>query len=162
MVTKYDGKVLISYNGAIPDYGADRYYVNFSGQLFEVSVSNLDSGWGDNYTPTADEIKAYFMGWKMYDTANGATTSVYNGTAGQSKGWVRRRLTDGSLLKVQERYRLLKLRSIRRINSYINSPRQRSSLSYPKVCLRLTRVIIRSRLEGDRASGECETYRSGK
>ena len=110
MVTKYDGKVLISYNGAIPDYGADRYYVNFSGQLFEVSVSNLDSGWGDNYTPTADEIKAYFMGWKMYDTANGATTSVYNGTAGQSKGWVRRRLTDGSLLKVQERYRLLKLR----------------------------------------------------
>ncbi|MEC0257652.1 hypothetical protein [Paenibacillus lautus] len=99
MVTKYDGKVLSSYNGAIPDYGADRYYVNFSGQLFEVSVSNLDSGWGDNYTPTAEEIKAYFMGWKMYDTANGATTSVYNGTAGQSKGWVRRRLSDGSFIE---------------------------------------------------------------
>ena len=28
-------------------------------------VPNTDSGWGDAYTPTADEIKAYFLGWKM-------------------------------------------------------------------------------------------------
>ncbi|MFB6473028.1 hypothetical protein ACFCW7_09280 [Paenibacillus glucanolyticus] len=50
-----------------------------------VNIPQSESGWGDNYTPTADEFKAYFMGWKMYDAAGNAS-SVYNGSGG--KAWV--------------------------------------------------------------------------
>ncbi|NMM53536.1 hypothetical protein [Paenibacillus aquistagni] len=38
-----------------------------------LSISNTDSGWGDAYTPTADEIKAYFLGWKMYQEGSRET-----------------------------------------------------------------------------------------
>lgn len=55
-----------------------------------LSVSNTDSGWGDAYQPTADEIKAYFLGWKMY-TRGGLdpnATGTYDRTDGLYKGWV--------------------------------------------------------------------------
>ncbi|MEK5089032.1 hypothetical protein MKY98_19205 [Paenibacillus sp. FSL M8-0228] len=46
------------------------------GKSIFVTVSIADSGWGDSYTPTADEIKAYFMGWRMRDqTTLGPYTS---------------------------------------------------------------------------------------
>lgn len=80
--TKYDGKVLaIDANASAPDTA----YLNSNGVNLTVTVASTDSGWGDNYTPTADEIKAYFMGWKMYD-ATGNASSVYNGAGG--KAWV--------------------------------------------------------------------------
>ncbi|OME02362.1 hypothetical protein BSK60_33435, partial [Paenibacillus odorifer] len=45
-----------------------------------------DSGWGDSYTPSADEIKAYFNGWKMYDVnTNPDGGGVYNRTDGLGK-----------------------------------------------------------------------------
>ncbi|OMD19696.1 hypothetical protein BJP48_31635 [Paenibacillus odorifer] len=53
-----------------------------------MTIANSDSGWGDSYTPTTDEIKAYFNGWRMYNGASGVATNPYNGTAGQTKGWV--------------------------------------------------------------------------
>lgn len=77
---KYDGKLLQTYDTAL---AADR--ANISPSTILISIANTDSGWGDNYTPTADEIKAYFMGWKMYDAAGNAS-SVYNGSGG--KAWV--------------------------------------------------------------------------
>ncbi|MBO2942816.1 hypothetical protein JJQ72_02300 [Paenibacillus sp. F411] len=62
-------------------------------KLILISVSNSDSGWGDNYTPTAGEIKAYFMGWKMFDasTFTGVeAAAIYNGTG--TKRWVKQKI----------------------------------------------------------------------
>jgi hypothetical protein len=55
---KYDGKIVRqNFNG-----GSDGFYG--SGTLF-VTLADTDTGWGDAYTAvTADEIKAYFNGWK--------------------------------------------------------------------------------------------------
>lgn len=57
---------------------------------FYLSISNTDSGWGDNYTPTVDEIKAYFMGWKMWQGDSNDSNIPY--TSG-TKRW--RSLTSG-------------------------------------------------------------------
>lgn len=51
-LTKYDGTLLNVGNDALNQFtleGADLLYVR---------IANTDSGWGDSYTPTADEIKA--------------------------------------------------------------------------------------------------------
>ncbi|WP_372238125.1 hypothetical protein [Paenibacillus peoriae] len=94
MATKFDGTILKPYNSAV---AADMVWVPGDYSL-RISVSNADSGWGDSYTPSTGEIRAYFMGWKMYDTSTGSTTAPYNRTDGQSKGWVRRRLSDGAFV----------------------------------------------------------------
>ncbi|WP_139257451.1 hypothetical protein [Desulforamulus aeronauticus] len=81
---KYDGKILNPWapGNPIPDQcwftgGFDGIYL---------TIPNTDSGWGENYTPTADEIKAYFNGWVMYkDSTNGA---LYDGTG--TKVWAKR------------------------------------------------------------------------
>ncbi|CAH0122417.1 hypothetical protein PAE9249_04967 [Paenibacillus sp. CECT 9249] len=81
--TKYDG-TLLGYG-----QGVDQLDHDSSDGLY-ISVSNADSGWGDDYTPTSDEIKAYFYGWKMYDTSNADASNIYNRTDGLGKGWVYR------------------------------------------------------------------------
>ncbi|CAM3442568.1 hypothetical protein [Marinicrinis lubricantis] len=84
LVTKYNGKPLESSFGTVNFTGGDQSRLSTDNAIC-ISVSNADSGWGDNYTPTVDEIKAYFMGWKM--TAKGASfTDPYNGTG--TKAWV--------------------------------------------------------------------------
>ncbi|MDQ0493919.1 hypothetical protein [Paenibacillus brasilensis] len=92
-VTKFDGKILTKNAGMT---AADNAY--FRNQpikdSFDISISSVDSGWGDSYTPTADEIKAYFMGWTMFNGETGGTTpdnpsgNVYNGVG--RKYWARR------------------------------------------------------------------------
>ncbi|MET3937950.1 hypothetical protein ABIC22_000762 [Paenibacillus sp. PvP094] len=78
--TKYDGKLLNTVDTATM---ADSYdYSSLSGWL--LSIFNADSGWGDSYTPTADEIKAYFMGWVMYQNES-TSLAPYNGTG--TKAW---------------------------------------------------------------------------
>ncbi|MDH6673515.1 hypothetical protein M2277_004180 [Paenibacillus sp. LBL] len=87
---KYDGKIL----GEIGSVDIiDSFLNNRTNGLFYIVISNTDSGWGDNYTPTADEIKAYFMGWKMYDgSTNPNGDGVYNRTDGLQKCWAKRAL----------------------------------------------------------------------
>lgn len=89
---KYDGKILNEYGGTdAPDK------VTVDNDNAYVWISNADSGWGDNYTPTADEIKAYFMGWVLYNGEavgdNPTTKGPYNGTG--TKWWVRRTSSRG-------------------------------------------------------------------
>ncbi|EHS58934.1 hypothetical protein [Paenibacillus sp. Aloe-11] len=92
-ITKFDGKLI---QHVFPLSGPDQSHLSPESGVVGLSISSADSGWGDNYTPTADEIKAYFMGWIMYDgsmnggNANPDTPSgnVYNGTG--SKAWCRR------------------------------------------------------------------------
>ncbi|WP_342409820.1 hypothetical protein [Paenibacillus sp. FSL R10-2778] len=83
-VTKYTGSPLYPSAGI---YTAADQSTLYNGVLY-ITIANTDSGWGDSYTPTSDEIKAYFNGWRMYNGASGVATNPYNGTAGQTKGWV--------------------------------------------------------------------------
>jgi hypothetical protein len=97
--TKYNGQTLVNTSDPIATAGADKFRQRAEDAYFYLSVSSADSGWGDSYTPSTDEIKAYFIGWKMYDTSgSGVTTAPYNRTDGQYKGWVYRRAADGAFV----------------------------------------------------------------
>jgi hypothetical protein len=84
-VTKYDGKLLTPSVGVALNAG-DKYQINTAANRVYVSISAADSGWGDAYTPTAAEIKAYFNGWRMYPQESGDTVT-YNGTG--IKCWIK-------------------------------------------------------------------------
>jgi len=47
-----------------------------------LSLQDSNSGWGETYTPSQDEIKAFFYGWRM---CNGTFGTPYNGTG--TKVW---------------------------------------------------------------------------
>lgn len=83
-LSKFNGLLLSRFDqsGAINE--ADQFAYDAPGYLF-ISISNVDSGWGPDYTPTQDEIKAYFMGWKMTDTSDSTGNTPYNNTG--TKGW---------------------------------------------------------------------------
>ncbi|GIP54420.1 hypothetical protein [Paenibacillus vini] len=86
-ITKYEGKLLTRLNYGASTTAADQFVSGSNGDV-HIAVSNADSGWGDSYTPTEDEIKAYFMGWKMYEYGTQASkTSVYSRSDGANKGW---------------------------------------------------------------------------
>lgn len=83
---KFDGTLLnrrVIVDG-IPGSGPNRHALRDN--LLIITIANSDSGWGDDYTPTQDEIKAYFMGFKMMISGQ-ARSSIYNGEG--QKGWVR-------------------------------------------------------------------------
>lgn len=86
---KFDGKLLSNFGTmASPD---NAYFPIADPTQFQISISDKDSGWGDNYTPTSDEINAFFMGWTMYDGTGGnqsPNTCLYNGIG--TKWWARR------------------------------------------------------------------------
>lgn len=63
-VTNYRGSIL---SPSTPN-AEGGFYIDSSNIV--LSIPNTDSGWGDTYSPTADEIKAYFNGWKMYQEGN--------------------------------------------------------------------------------------------
>lgn len=86
LLTKFNG-VILSAKESLTE--GDKAHFNTSSGFtdFYISVPNTDSGWGDNYTPTADEIKAYFMGYKMYP-AGGSGSAIYTGSG--TKAWVYR------------------------------------------------------------------------
>lgn len=77
-VVKFDGKILPNIDEGVNWETADLSQLYKNEHLY-LSVSNGDSGWGDAYTPTADEIKAYFFGWRMNVFAGGYD-SIYNGS----------------------------------------------------------------------------------
>ncbi|KZE80300.1 hypothetical protein AV654_12360 [Paenibacillus elgii] len=65
-VVKYDGKIIRVGNFTDVINNVDVSYVDGTG-LFKLSIPIEDSGWGDSYNPSDDEIRAYFYGWKMGD-----------------------------------------------------------------------------------------------
>lgn len=75
---KYNGKIL-----TIPGAEwstADQCLVTID--KFYVSIADIDSGWGEAYTPSAAEMQAFMNGWKMN---NGTFGTPYNGTG--TKTW---------------------------------------------------------------------------
>ncbi|EPY12569.1 hypothetical protein [Paenibacillus alvei] len=96
-VTKYDGSVLERVLQHAPITKNDQQVVTDATDYFPnsilIAVSSKDSGWGDKYTPTTDEIKAYFLGWKMFKFGD-ASNAPYNGEG--EKDWAYRQV-DGTL-----------------------------------------------------------------
>ncbi|MFD1991548.1 hypothetical protein ACFSGI_16395 [Paenibacillus nicotianae] len=84
--TKYDGAIL---DHKFSTDSKDQVQLNTTneGKRLFISISATDSGWGDNYTPTKDEIKAYFLGWRMYDSSDSSGNTSYNRTDGTKKAW---------------------------------------------------------------------------
>lgn len=85
VAVKYDGKIL-RYN-LTAFTGADQLRQGYGDPTFFLSIADVDSGWGESYTPTAAEIQAYFYGWKMYNGSSGDRFSLYTGNAGETKSW---------------------------------------------------------------------------
>ncbi|MBY0219452.1 hypothetical protein [Paenibacillus illinoisensis] len=90
---KYDGTYLKDGSPSlyVDQYSRGDWDTGANGAFLGIGVSSADSGWGDAYTPTADEIKAYFMGWIMYLSGTGGSgksgITPYNGTG--TKYWAR-------------------------------------------------------------------------
>ncbi|MEO2260701.1 hypothetical protein ABGV43_27760 [Paenibacillus amylolyticus] len=82
---KHDGGLLtrLEDSKTVPNL----FGINTTTGTLYITIASADSGWGDSYTPTADEIKAYFMGWRMYTDGQDALYNTYNGTG--RKKWVK-------------------------------------------------------------------------
>lgn len=82
LMSKYSGYLIKRQAGGTPTSG-DICDGNGSNYLW-ITISDTDSGWGETYTPTSDEIKAYFNGWKAKTVdGNGKPTawqSLVDGT----------------------------------------------------------------------------------
>jgi hypothetical protein len=76
-LSKYDG---IVHKNVSAINGINEQASNTS--TLYVSISDTDSGWGEDYTPSSSEVKAYFWGWRMCDGNHGVP---YNGTG--TKTW---------------------------------------------------------------------------
>lgn len=94
-VTKFDGCILQS-NQYLSERDQSAIDSRDNHTLY-LTISNLDSGWGDDYEPTTDEIRAYFMGWKMFDFTlqNSDGNSLYNGSVESNKRWTPLNSFDG-------------------------------------------------------------------
>lgn len=79
VIVKYDGKLLVrDGNTPLPDQMA----MNATSGVLYISIDNNDSGWGGSYTPTKEDINAYFLGWRM---CNGTFGGQYPGSG--NKQW---------------------------------------------------------------------------
>lgn len=82
ILSKFDGKLLKRSLSTIDS--ADQFDLPASSNLVWLTISDADSGFADTYTPTTDEIKAYFNGWKVktVDANNKPTawTSLFDGS----------------------------------------------------------------------------------
>lgn len=73
-ISKYDGKIIERVTG---NPRADTTYIGSANTV--VNVANSDSGFGETYSPTTDEMKAYFNGWQAKTVdANGKPTAWRN------------------------------------------------------------------------------------
>ncbi|MFE4201175.1 hypothetical protein [Aneurinibacillus aneurinilyticus] len=81
IVVKHDGKIIPQGSTLnVPDTHA----VSADGYVY-VSIADTDSGWGENYTPSEGEIKAYFNGWRMYQQDK--PVQPYDGTG--TRAWAK-------------------------------------------------------------------------
>lgn len=77
VMTKYDGKPITRVLYGAPASSGDAQA--FNGAVMAMVVFDADSGWGETYIPTSDEVKAYFYGWRMHQNV-GTGTPYSSGT----------------------------------------------------------------------------------
>lgn len=91
---KYDGSPLQAFNILGWGNAGDQWGVDSSIGRLLITIDSKNSGWGDSYTPTENEIKAYFNGWKMTVSGDATGVTAYNGTG--TKVWINIDSWDGS------------------------------------------------------------------
>ena len=99
---------IINYNGQKLQHGpanSENFSTINSSNELRINIPNEHSGWGEDYTPTADEIKAYFYGWRMYNDL--PLPNTYNGTG--TKRWVILQVGRGQFLWMLQELSLLEL-----------------------------------------------------
>ncbi|KJB89646.1 hypothetical protein AZ66_01035 [Paenibacillus sp. E194] len=74
-MTKNDSLPLSYVKGAIS--APNQFDTNGTSSLW-VTISNADSGWGQDYNPSQEEIQAFFLGWRMYRGGQGNVDIPYN------------------------------------------------------------------------------------
>ena len=74
MGVKYNGQLLTRVSSIS---GVNQVSLTNASNTLFLSLADSDTGWGETYTPTPEEIKAYFLGWKM---CNGNYNVPYNGS----------------------------------------------------------------------------------
>ncbi|MFK7692849.1 C1q-like domain-containing protein [Paenibacillus sp. HJGM_3] len=79
--TRNDGMIL-PYGTGGSGTGPNVVSRSSGGDFAYFSVPDSETGWGEGYTPSGTEIKAYFYGWKMN---NGTFGTPYDGTG--TKTW---------------------------------------------------------------------------
>ncbi|WP_059049295.1 hypothetical protein [Paenibacillus senegalimassiliensis] len=83
LMTSYSGDVLRNVTMSSNFSDINQFLINFNYQnKIQIVVSNTDSGWGDEYTPTQNEVRAFFNGWRMRDAVS---LDPYNGAG--TKAW---------------------------------------------------------------------------
>ena len=80
LLISYYGKIL-KYASAIAGNPNDKFWLDSTNGILYINLPNTLTGWGATYTPTDDEIKAFFLGWRMVDSATGLPFT------GTNKGW---------------------------------------------------------------------------
>ncbi|MDO3678694.1 hypothetical protein [Paenibacillus ehimensis] len=89
IVAKYDGKILTKIPQGTPPNSTDQQVLLDSADSNPnsvlITVSREDSGWGDSFNPSPEEIKAYFNGWRMCDTSDPTGKTPYNNLG--TRGW---------------------------------------------------------------------------
>lgn len=84
---QYTGKLTPKYTHTVDKEDALHYHGdNRLNRNVYFSLPNNLTGWGDGYTPTPEEIRAFFLGWRMYD---GVDNSIYNRADGVNKSWIK-------------------------------------------------------------------------
>lgn len=73
MVVKSDGTILTN-DGNLP---VNTFSTSANLDRIWLSIDNNESGWGEAYKPTKEEISAYFLGWRMCD---GKFGGLYGGS----------------------------------------------------------------------------------
>lgn len=86
------GNIIKRYDGEICKIDSNVNRINegavFNGGEVRIGFSNAETGWGQSYNPGQDEIKAYFLGWKMYEEGSGRDKE-YTGEGSAIKRWYR-------------------------------------------------------------------------
>lgn len=86
---KYDGTILTNMTNIVWDGAKYDTFNLWNNNKLYLQLKDTDTGWGNGYNPTADEIKVYFYGWKMYDEDTNPDGSGTFSTGG-NKHWARR------------------------------------------------------------------------
>ena len=87
---KYTENYMVKYDGTVlredTNFNTKEGFCFVDDTKLYISIPDELSGWGTNYTPTEEEIKAFFLGWKMYDASN---YGIYDRTDGTNKAWAK-------------------------------------------------------------------------
>ncbi|WP_068773465.1 hypothetical protein [Paenibacillus sp. FJAT-26967] len=87
-LVKHNGNLIKNDLGGVLGWTGEEWQIGGNNyNILYLRIANSDSGWGPDYTPTADEIKAYFNGWRMFRWG-GPNNDPYNTTDNSLKAWV--------------------------------------------------------------------------